>query len=114
MGPEVVQRPDRERRPPPHHLHGERRNHAAKAVDVVPFGVDLFSPPGIDAWKDRLNHSPRFRDAASSWQGHLLLMELSDTGANRSAWVVVRDGHCLEARTGHPADEASADYVLAA
>jgi SCP-2 sterol transfer family len=76
--------------------------------------VDLFSPAGIAAWQQRLNHSPAFAQAARSWAGRLLLVENHDGGVSRSTWVVVGHGRCVEARVGLPSDELSADYVLSA
>jgi putative sterol carrier protein len=76
--------------------------------------IDLFSPSGITAWQQRLNHSAAFAAAAKSWAGRLLLIENRDGNVNRTTWVVVGHGRCAEARTGLPSDELSADYVLSA
>lgn len=76
--------------------------------------MDLFSAAGISAWRHRLNRSPSFAEAAKTWTGRLLLIETDDAGQGRSAWVVVENGQCIEARPGRTADEAAADYVLAA
>jgi hypothetical protein len=76
--------------------------------------LDLFSLAGITAWQERLNQSARFAEAARSWQGRLVLVEHEDSGASRSAWVVVHHGRCLEARPALPSDELAADYVLSA
>lgn len=76
--------------------------------------IDLFSASGIAAWQKRLNRSPAFAEAASSWTGRLLLVENNASGVSRSTWVVVGHGRCVEARIGLPSDELSADYVLAA
>jgi len=76
--------------------------------------MDLFTPAGITAWQTRLNQSPEFAAAAASWAGRLLLVERSDSGHDRSTWVVVQDGRCSEARVGSADDEANADFVLAA
>jgi hypothetical protein len=76
--------------------------------------TDLFSASGISSWRDRLNQSSSFAEAAGSWAGRLLLIERTGNGTTRSTWVVVRDGRCVEARVGLPSDEASADYVLSA
>lgn len=76
--------------------------------------LDLFSASGIADWQQRLNHSAAFATAARSWGGRLLLIERSDVGASRSAWVVVGHGRCAEARIGLPSDELAADYVLSA
>lgn len=73
--------------------------------------MDLFSPASLSAWQDRLNSSPRFAESSRNWAGKLLLVE---EGANRSAWVVVGHGRCLEAREGTPADLEEADFVLSA
>jgi hypothetical protein len=76
--------------------------------------MDLFSPSGIVAWQQRLNRSPGFAAEAETWSGRLLLVETGDTESDRSAWVVVASGRCTEARSGIAADEAAADFVLAA
>ena len=76
--------------------------------------MDLFSPAGISSWQARLNVSVRFAESAKAWAGRLLLIEKVDAGPDRSTWVVVADGRCLEARLGGPSDEATADFVLSA
>lgn len=76
--------------------------------------MDLFSPPGITAWQQRLNSSERFAEAAISWSGRLLLIEKAATGDDRTTWVVVGDGRCAEARVGSSTDHVAADFVLSA
>ena len=76
--------------------------------------MDLFSTPGIAAWQQRLNSSERFAEAAKSWSGKLLLIEKTDAGDDRTTWVVVGDGRCVEARSGSGPDHADADFVLSA
>ena len=76
--------------------------------------MDLFSAEGIAAWRQRLNMSPRFAEAARTWAGRLLLVETGTGETDRSAWVVVGAGACAEARIGSASDEVNADFVLAA
>ena len=76
--------------------------------------MDLFSPTGISSWQLRLNASPKFAASAASWAGRLLLVEKADAGPDRSTWVVVGEGRCIEARPGKPTDEQSAEFVLSA
>jgi putative sterol carrier protein len=76
--------------------------------------MDLFSSAGISAWQQRLNASDRFAEAAKSWSGQLLLIEKTDAGDDRTTWVVVGDGRCVEARIGAATDHATADFVLSA
>jgi hypothetical protein len=76
--------------------------------------MDLFSPAGIAAWQQRLDHSPQFAAAAGSWIGRILLVEQVDSAEPRRTWIAVEGGRCREARPGLPADEAAADFILAA
>jgi putative sterol carrier protein len=75
---------------------------------------DLFTPAGIAAWQQCLNRSTRFADAAAGWSGRFVLIERDGDQRERRTWLVVGDGRCLEARTGTPLDDNSADFVLAA
>ncbi len=76
--------------------------------------MDLFSSAGISAWQQRLNSSKRFAESAASWKGRLLLIEKAEAGDDRSTWVIVEDGRCVEARNGSAADNAGADFILSA
>ena len=76
--------------------------------------MDLFSPAALTSWQRRLNNSERFADAAGGWAGRLLLQEENGAGEIRRAWVTIDHGRCVEARTATLADEAAADFILAA
>lgn len=76
--------------------------------------MDLFSSPGIAAWRRRLERSPEFAAAAASWVGRILLVERVEAGEARRTWIAIDNGRCREARCGLPADDAAADFILAA
>ena len=75
---------------------------------------DLFSAVGIARWRERLNRSPLFAEAAKDWAGTLVLVEVPDRGASRRAWVRVAGGICIEARVADADDEQAAEFVLSA
>jgi putative sterol carrier protein len=74
----------------------------------------LFDAESLAAWRDHLNTSAVFRDAAAGWRGTLLLLEGAPDAPERTAWVEVSDGHCAAAREGETGDTERADFVLAA
>jgi putative sterol carrier protein len=74
----------------------------------------LFDAESLAAWRDHLNTSAVFRDAAAGWRGTLLLLEGAPDAPERTAWVEVSDGHCAAARGGEAGDAERADFVLAA
>ncbi len=74
----------------------------------------LFDADSLAAWRDHLNVSPLFRDAAAGWRGTLLLLEGDPNAPARTAWVEVADGSCAAARGGDDGDAERADFVLAA
>jgi putative sterol carrier protein len=74
----------------------------------------LFDPDALAAWRDHLNASSLFREAAAGWRGTLLLLEGDPAAPERTAWVEVADGSCAAARGGETGDATRADFVLAA
>jgi putative sterol carrier protein len=75
---------------------------------------DLFSPDGINAWRDHLHSSDDFSKAAGNWRGTMLLVEGSGIAGGRATWLEVGDGKILEARPGKGDDHRLAEFVLAA
>jgi putative sterol carrier protein len=75
---------------------------------------DLFSRDGLVAWRRHLEATPEFARAARGWSGTLVLREGDATDRARRAWVALADGAITEMRQGTVADEAAAEFVLAA
>lgn len=80
----------------------------------LPRMPSLFDPDALAAWRDHLNTSSLFREAAAGWRGTLLLLEGDPAAPERTAWVDVADGSCAAARGGEAGDAERADFVLAA
>ncbi len=76
--------------------------------------AELFTPAGIADWRARLNRSAQFADAAAGWHGILVLVEHPAEGAERRTLIEVTDGVCTVARLADTADDAHAEFVLAA
>jgi putative sterol carrier protein len=80
----------------------------------LPCMPSLFDADSLAAWRDHLNRSTLFREAAAGWRGTLLLLEGDPAAPERTAWVEVADGSCAAARGGDDGDAERADFVLAA
>lgn len=75
---------------------------------------DFFTSDGLAVWQGHLTGSPDFADAARGWTGTLLLREIVIPGEARRIWIALDDGDLLDLRVGTVADEATAEFVLAA
>lgn len=73
----------------------------------------LFTPEGIVRWREHLDGSTLFAEAAAGWFGTLVLIA-SDIEPPAHTLVRVDDGRCTEARVAGPADVDAADFVLSA
>ncbi|MEM9293050.1 MAG: SCP2 sterol-binding domain-containing protein [Acidobacteriota bacterium] len=87
-------------------------------------GDDSSSPPEIfsaewaQAWGDALDTSEAYREAASSWEGALVLVMSADPNlgipSERAVFLDLEHGRCHEARLANDEDRAEAPFVLAA
>ncbi len=75
---------------------------------------DLFSPAGIAEWRNRLEHSTAFRDAAGKWTGTVLLVESNRPEVDRATFVAVDQGAIVAANPATAEQEAQAEFVLSA
>lgn len=71
---------------------------------------EVFSDAWAEAWRDALNASAAYRDAAARWEGAIVLR--LEPGA--AAWADLHHGECRAARAATPADLAASPFVIRA
>jgi putative sterol carrier protein len=81
-------------------------------------GPEIFTDAWCTACAARLNARSAYREAASGWEGDVVLEMASDPSAGiaseRAVWLDLHDGVCRSARVATTTDRASAAYVLRA
>ena len=77
--------------------------------------MQLFTEMWAKAWRDRLNASPAYREAAAEWQGRVaLVMRADETTPERAVYLETARGGCDAARSATSADLEQADYIFEA
>lgn len=80
--------------------------------------VEAFTQAWADAWKDELNHSPHYEEAASTWEWPLVLVMDADPDEGvpdvRAVYVDLFHGKCLGARMATHIDLEKTPYVITA
>ncbi len=75
----------------------------------------IFSQTWVDAWARELGASDRYRRAAQTWEGSVLVETPATEGSPwQAVFLDLWHGECREAKTAEIADRDRADYVLSA
>jgi len=79
-------------------------------------GLEVFTEPWVEAWKEELASSDAYREAAETWEGTLVLELAAEDGdgfdADRAAFLDLWHGECRAARVAVDGERESADYVI--
>jgi putative sterol carrier protein len=77
--------------------------------------LEAFSEQWAAAWKDELNASAAYRQAAARWEGAVVVVLTGGPGAGeRAVFLDLHRGECRAARVATPQDRDTAPFVIAA
>lgn len=71
-----------------------------------------FTAAWASAWRDRLNASPLYREAAAEWEGDVVLAVADPAGETRAVYLDLVRGECRAARTASEEDRDQARYLV--
>lgn len=75
--------------------------------------LDVFSEPWASAFGEALNQSEAYREAATTWEGPLVLaMGGKDDVPDRAVFLDLWHGTCRDARVATAEDLEAADFVI--
>jgi len=75
----------------------------------------VFSEEWANAWKDQLNSSPAYRQAAAGWEGSIVfVLGGGQAAGERAVFLDLHHGECRAARVATPEDLSTAPFVIAA
>lgn len=79
---------------------------------------EVFTASWAEAWTEEIRRSDKYRRAAATWEGSLVLEAKADAKSGmpegRAVFLDLWHGLCRDSRIASPDDLATADYVLKA
>lgn len=79
---------------------------------------EVFTASWAEAWAEEIRRSDKYRKAAATWEGSLVLEAKADAQIGmpegRAVFLDLWHGRCRDSRVASAEDLASADYVLQA